>query len=84
MDGKTAEVTVGKATMLANGAEISLESPAIISEERILIPMRDLAEALGKKVYWVDPGLIIAGQNPETVHSYEWVQDMTEDYFGIR
>ena len=70
--------------MVANGIEISLESPAVILNGRTLVPMRDIAQALGKKVLWVDGGLIIAGENPETVHSYEWVQDMTEDYLGIR
>ncbi len=84
LDGNTVIITVGKNTMEANGTEISLESPAVIVNGRTLVPMRDIAQALGKKVLWVDGGLIIAGENPETVHSYEWVQDMTEDYFGIR
>jgi len=84
LDDKTASITVGKATMTANGEEKALESPAVIKNGRTLVPMRDIAEALGKKVLWVDGGLIIAGENPETVHSYEWVQDMTEDNFGIR
>ena len=84
LDGKTVSVTIGKNTMDANGTEKALESPAVIKNGRTLVPMRDIAESLGKKVHWVDGGLIIAGENPETVHSYEWVQDMTEDYFGIR
>jgi hypothetical protein len=70
--------------MNANGEEKALESPAVIKNGRTLVPMRNIAESLGKKVLWVDGGLIIAGENPETVHSYEWVQDMTEDNFGIR
>ncbi len=84
LDGNTVEITTGKAEMLVNGESVVLESPACIENGRILIPMRDLAEGLGKQVLWVDGGLIIAGENPETVHSFEWVQDMTEDHFGIR
>ena len=84
LDGKTVNITVGKDTMDANGEEKALESPAVIKNGRTLVPMRDIAESLGKKVHWVEGGLIIAGENPETVHSYEWVQDMTEDNFGIR
>ncbi len=84
LDGNLVSITVGQNKMVANGIEVNLESPAVILNGRTLVPMRDIAQALGKKVLWVDGGLIIAGENPETVHSYEWVQDMTEDNFGIR
>ena len=84
LDGNTVEITVNKSEMLVNGEAVALESPAVISGGRTLVPMRDLAENLGKEVLWIDGGLIIAGENPETVHSYEWVGDMTEDNYGIR
>ncbi len=84
LDGNTASITVGKETMSANGEEKALESPAVIKNGRTLVPMRDIAEALGKQVLWVDGGLIIAGENPETVRSYQWVQDLTKENFGIK
>ena len=84
LDGNTIEITVGKATMLVNGTETALQTAATVIEGRIFVPMRDIGEALGKEILWVDPGLIIAGENPETVHSYEWIGDMTEDEYGIR
>ena len=84
MNGKSVNITVGKATMNANGEEKALESPAVIKNGRTLVPMRDIAEALGKKVLWIDGGLIIAGENPETVRSYQWVQDLTKENFGIK
>ncbi|MBQ3054302.1 MAG: hypothetical protein IJC89_05315 [Clostridia bacterium] len=80
---KVVEIKVGQNTMKVNGETVSLQSPATVIGGRIFVPMRDIGEALGKQILWIDTGLIIAGDNPETVHGFEWVGDRIEDTYGL-
>jgi len=50
--------TVGSNKMLLNGSEVELEVAAEVDNGRTLVPLRALAEALGKYVFY-DRGLII-------------------------
>lgn len=45
-------ITVGNMTALVNGEEVEIDSPALIKKDRVLVPIRIIAEALGLKVEW--------------------------------
>ncbi len=47
-------ITVGNMTALVNGEEVEIDSPALIKKDRVLVPIRVIAEALGLKVEWDD------------------------------
>jgi hypothetical protein len=72
-DGKTGTIGIsladrkvsmklGSKTLTANGKEMQMDVPARSTNDRTLIPLRSIVEALGKKVFY-DRGLIIIGNN---------------------
>ncbi|OQB15203.1 MAG: hypothetical protein BWY15_00573 [Firmicutes bacterium ADurb.Bin193] len=56
---KTVAMTVGSSCYKINGATSELDVPPRIQEDRTLIPIRAVAEAFDKKVFWDDRGLIL-------------------------
>ena len=56
---KTIQLKLGDNIMDVNGEKITLDVPAKTYNDRTLIPLRALVEALGKHVFWDDRGLII-------------------------
>ncbi len=56
---KTIELQIGNTVMDVNGEKVTLDVPANTYNDRTLIPLRALVEALGKYVFWDDRGLII-------------------------
>lgn len=69
---QTITFTVNSHTMLVNGQSQTLDVPPQNIEGRIVLPLRSAAEALKKKIDWLD-GLILIGdhyvdlQHPQTV-----------------
>lgn len=47
-------VTIDSTTALVNGEEVEIDSPAIIKKDRVLVPIRIIAETLGLTVEWDD------------------------------
>lgn len=58
-DGIDIAMTVGKAEYTVNGEKKAFDVPAEVENGRTLVPLRALAEALGKEVYWDARGLIV-------------------------
>ncbi len=56
---KTIQLRLGDNIMDVNGEKVTLDVPAKTYNDRTLIPLRALVEALGKYVFWDDRGLII-------------------------
>ena len=52
---------LGDAAYTVNGEEKVFDVPAVECNGRTLLPLRALAESLGKDVYWDDRGYIIVG-----------------------
>lgn len=52
-------LVLGKAEMQVNGKTVTLDAPANTYNDRTFIPLRAMVEAMGKKVFWDDRGLII-------------------------
>ncbi len=46
------EITPNRNTMIVNGLEHPLDSPAFIYDERLMIPLRAVSEAFGAQVNW--------------------------------
>ena len=61
--------------------EISLLSAPVLVEERTFLPLRDVAEAIGKQVYWDDRGIILIGDDDSFLPEKEFF-DLVIDYLG--
>lgn len=56
---KEIKMTADKAEYTVNGEAKTLDVAATITESRTFVPLRAVAESLGKKVYWNGVGLIV-------------------------
>jgi len=69
--GKTIRFTVNSRTMVVNGEPVAMDVAPQKVDGRIVLPLRSAAEALDKKIDWLD-GLILLGdvsvdlQHPQT------------------
>ncbi|MDY4975701.1 MAG: stalk domain-containing protein, partial [Clostridia bacterium] len=57
--GKTISLQIGSQDMKVDGETVQLDVPAQTIEDRTMVPLRAIAEALGKIVFWDDRGLIV-------------------------
>ncbi len=80
-DGVCVECWIGIDRMIAGGKEISLLSAPVLVEERTFLPLRDVAEAIGKQVYWDDRGIILIGDDDSFLPEKEFF-DLVIDYLG--
>ncbi len=62
-EGKTITLRIGEAVMYVDGAPITLDTAANTYNDRTFVPLRAIAEAIGKQVFWDDRGLIVISQN---------------------
>ncbi len=53
-DGVKMEFTIGEPTMLKNGKEYFLDAPAVLINDRTLVPLRVISENFDVKVGWDD------------------------------
>lgn len=60
-NGTKVLMQLGSTTMRVNGKEITLDVAPKTVGGRTMLPLRAMAEAVGKKVFWDDRGLIIIG-----------------------
>lgn len=64
-DSTTITIVLGESKMVKNGTEIPLDTAAFTQNDRTLLPLRAVAEALDKQVFWKelgnDSGLIVIG-----------------------
>ena len=51
-DEKEIEIYIGSTTAYINGEEIKLDAPAVIAEDRTMVPLRFISEAAGFDVDW--------------------------------
>lgn len=65
-DKITVQFTIGSDTMLVNGAAKTIDAPPVLQDDRTLLPIRALSEALGKNVLWDnDTRIIIIGSKEQ-------------------
>lgn len=57
--GKNITLQIGSKDMTVDGKVTELDVPAQTIEDRTMVPLRAIVEALGKKVFWDDKGLIV-------------------------
>ena len=58
-------ITIGSATVMVNGKEIKLDSPAFIENDRTYTPIRFISEELGASVEWVEKDKKVIITKPE-------------------
>jgi phosphate transport system substrate-binding protein len=74
-------VKSGEKSMSVNGRDYPLDVPAQIINNRIMLPLRAIADAVGKKVFWDDRGLIIISDNElDKTQNTKLVNDLA-DFF---
>lgn len=62
-NAKHAVITDGSETMAVDGKRLILQTPAQTINDRMYVPLRDVAEGFGLDCFWDDPGLIVIGTN---------------------
>ena len=62
-DGLTVSVILGKHYGWANGGMVDLETPPYVKNQRTMVPLRLMLEALGATVEWTDGKVIIFTDN---------------------
>lgn len=75
-NGKIISMTIGENVMKVGEESVTLDAAPVISQNRTLLPLRALVEAVDKKVFWDDKGLIVIGDD-------ENIFDSTEDDYLI-
>lgn len=63
--GRIVKLTVGENKAFLNGNEVTLEAPPFLKENRVMVPLRFVSEALGVKVTWEDQIRTISLTSPE-------------------
>ncbi len=76
-------VTVGSPTMVVDGKDVPLDTAAVNENGRVFVPLRAIAEAVGKEVFF-DNGLILLNEH-ELVYEADRDRDLlnalVNDYF---
>ncbi len=75
-NGKSIVMHINSTEMTVDGNAITLDSAPTIRENRTLVPLRAIVEALDKQVFWDDKGLIVIGDDAA-------IFDSTEDAYLI-
>lgn len=86
-DDTTIQMVIGQATYTVNGTQYTLDAPPVTFYDRTMIPLRAMAEALNKQVYWNDIGLIVIGdkENPfDTAEKQALLEDVYKDVLYAR
>jgi len=76
-------IIVGSDVMNVGKRKVQLQTPAQLLEDRIYVPLRDVAEGFGIEVFWVDPGLIVVGDGASEAYNYSNVKALLKGNFGI-
>ncbi len=76
MGSDTITLKIDSKEMNVNGTVIELDVPAQTLNDRTVIPLRAIAESLGKNVFWDDRGLIVISAEADLVSA--------DDEFMIR
>ena len=76
MDGKEIYLYLGWNSIFVDGVSITIDVPAQTLNDRTVIPLRAVAESLGKTVFWDPKGLIVisdgyvlGGGDTETINT---------------
>ncbi|MBR0277241.1 MAG: protease inhibitor I42 family protein, partial [Clostridia bacterium] len=72
-------LTIGSDTMMVNGEEINLDVPAKIVNDRTLVPIRAVSEAMDASVDWVDDTQTVVIESKHGQHTYEYLKN-SKDY----
>lgn len=77
-EGINVQMTLGKKEYIVNGETKTLDVPAEATEGRTLVPLRALAEAIGKDVLWDTRGLVIVTNSKTAFLDYNEEKDVID------
>ena len=81
LNGKIVKMAIGNDNINIDGVDSKLDVPAQIVNGRTFIPFRALVEALGKKVFWDDRGLIVISDD-ENIFSLTKDRELIDEVVG--
>ena len=65
LSDRTVTLVLGSDSMTVDGKPVPLDVPAQTLHDRTMIPLRAVAEAFGKQVFWDEKGLIVINDQQE-------------------
>lgn len=68
------EITIGEKELKKNDEIITLDVPALIMNDRTMLPLRSIAEAFGKEVFWDRRGFVAISDEEMFKTAYERIQ----------
>jgi hypothetical protein len=86
LDGVTVTVRIGESAYSVNGESKSSDAASELSGDRTFVPVRFVAEALGKRVYWEDREKIVIISDTEWVEARSAEKEVLADAieaFGV-
>lgn len=86
-DGENAVlITIGSDIMLKGGSEITIDVPAEILNDRTLLPLRAIAEALDWHVFWGDTSRTVSLYkfDENNAHDIKLSEYIDKDYYYIK
>lgn len=82
-NGKTIQVQPGQNQMTIDGQVVELEATALLINDRILLPIRDITEALGKTVLWNgDTQIVLIGDGITIAENDNATFQLIDKQFG--
>lgn len=78
-DGTTVTMQVGNSEMQVGRNKITLDAPPIIRDERTLVPVRAVAEALGVDVEWYDEIKTVSVVSGKSGREYTELYDLNHE-----
>jgi len=76
-------ITEGENRMRVGKRYVDLQSPAVTINDRLYVPLRDIAEGMGLECHWSDEGLIIIGETAYRTATEFTVNKLLDFYMNI-
>ncbi|MCR8636615.1 copper amine oxidase N-terminal domain-containing protein [Paenibacillus radicis (ex Xue et al. 2023)] len=71
----TTKLTIGQKNASINGKEVKLDAPAVIKNDRTMVPLRAVSESLGADVDWVQERNLVLVTSSDKAQRSTWIWD---------
>jgi hypothetical protein len=71
----TTKLIIGQKNASVNGQEVKLDAPAVIKNDRTMVPLRAVSEGLGADVDWVQEQKLVLVTSSDKAQRSTWIWD---------